>query len=565
MEVNKTLHLLVHPRNCTRCYEYFDHVVDMTRHGAAELLYNVQRDYWNPKLRVQHWDDGYFCAQKEQEQKEERLNDRIDDCESTIKKLNTELKEKDEEIASLKSELAKLAAAPPPTVAPVVPLVSRLSISDKSIASATAAPEGKGKAKQSGPPPDVDPIIVDDDDAMNTGSDVPMELAAAARLRQTIAAAMKADTYAAQAAKTPRPTAGSSRFPTDYAMMAHKQWPQISGPSPMRAGPTGMMMPLGTGGNPCIFSYSPWNKIGAKDNVTPEHPQFKELAFDAYKLPFDQRSLLQRKVIRHALRMNILPPAGCQPETDIEGLVARRNTLPAGIRKNKRSQYLAADLTCWQFLRDGAPASDYRKEFELLAMDMLADGTFFEHADTSATPSYWEPRRYPSQASGFTLSEVATHYYKCGLTVGLAKIIFEPYAKHARSLRKHHIEHYPVEIGSADGPVPTVKTAIKRRAVEHPSAPDTKRVQIDKPPFSGQYNGEDNLSDIDDDDDSAGRGCIPNTVASRAPGGAFHKYYGGIDPPFIPGYTPLPRPASPIEVDKSPRASPRASPIAPEP
>lgn len=58
MEVNKTLHLLVHTRNCTRCYEYFDHVVDMTRHGAAELLYNVQRDYWSPKLRAQHWDDG---------------------------------------------------------------------------------------------------------------------------------------------------------------------------------------------------------------------------------------------------------------------------------------------------------------------------------------------------------------------------------------------------------------------------------------------------------------------------------------------------------------------------
>jgi hypothetical protein len=71
-----------------------------------------------------------------------------------------------------------------------------------------------------------------------------------------------------------------------------------------------------------------------------------------------------------------------------------------------------------------------------------------------------------------------------------------------------------MEIRSADGPVLTVKTAIKRRAIEHPSAPDTKRVQIDKPPFSGQYNGEDNLSDIDDDDDSARRGCIPNTVAS---------------------------------------------------
>jgi hypothetical protein len=178
----------------------------MTRHGAAELLYNVQREYWNPKLRAQHWDDGYFCAQKEQEQKEDRLNDRVDECESTIKKLTTELAEKDEVIALLKVELAKLATSPPPMATPVVPLVSRLSISDKSVVSAAVSSEGKGKARQSGPPPDIDPIIVDDDDVRTTGSDAPMELAAAARLRQTISAATKADMYAAQAAKTPRPT-----------------------------------------------------------------------------------------------------------------------------------------------------------------------------------------------------------------------------------------------------------------------------------------------------------------------------------------------------------------------
>jgi hypothetical protein len=180
--------------------------------------------------------------------------------------------------------------------------------------------------------------------------------------------------------------------------------------------------------------------------------------------------------------------------------VLKGSNLPAAIRI-KNGTVNSSDLAVWQFLKDGAPNSNQRKSVETIALDLLATESFFKHVKKDVQAHYWRPQ-HMADREGYTLEEITTHYYECGLTESLARAIFVEYATNTVKGKPPAIHFEREIVVSTDGLGPVTKKVIKCRAAEPLAAPDPKRVHM--------YS-ESVLADETHDgpDDSDGEGDVP--------------------------------------------------------
>jgi hypothetical protein len=105
-----------------------------------------------------------------------------------------------------------------------------------------------------------------------------------------------------------------------------------------------------------------------------------KLAKEAFTIPFDQWSYIQHSIVNQATKLELLPPKGSPPQTNIKQLVRLGDELPLAIHMDKNRDYLSSNAAMWQFLQDNASAGASQGKSALLAVayQILADGSFLQ-------------------------------------------------------------------------------------------------------------------------------------------------------------------------------------------
>jgi hypothetical protein len=174
-----------------------------------------------------------------------------------------------------------------------------------------------------------------------------------------------------------------------------------------------------------------------------------QLVREASTVPYDQRSYVQRWVVRTATFDGTLPIRTLSKEPDIEDEATLAFAVPY-LRVDMHGQLFAEDITVWMFLKMTQPEERERtvEWFWFTACRLFTKRGEYEeilgglklHGNTD--DRVYAPFRF-IHVGEWTTSHLAQHFYYCGLRSEQANTLFYEFAM-------HWMENLPVQPRSPD-------------------------------------------------------------------------------------------------------------------
>src|SRR6202142_2642886 len=163
----------------------------------------------------------------------------------------------------------------------------------------------------------------------------------------------------------------------------------------------------------------------------PGSEEFTDLYLEAYQLPFDQRSTLQREVVHLGMRRACPPPIGMWAQTNFQKFLKENGPpVESRVRRLADGAMQSDDLSVWMFLRDCAGGNaKSRQVFIKTALELLSSGEYHKLVDNSQPAGCWSPRPYGREVSRERADRAfAQHLWACGVDEANYVSVFRPYA-----------------------------------------------------------------------------------------------------------------------------------------
>ena len=455
--VNKDLSVPLHEAGCAPCFEYARHVATFAPLGVT--LQNLN-NYWTKKLDIKTIEDvAYNDGRRRSYVADTKC---INSLKATIESLEGQLQAAKADLESARTTIARLedAAAKPAVpwaaamaVDPPAPatLQSRLLPADAGLVVPAPPPtmdKGKGKAPVVPNPAALSARI--DDAVMEDMSD---------ELSRDMALALQQswESYA-QAVKLGNPSSHlgapgrASKHPASSSLSGPKRVKgshAVGPPMPNRLYVNSLPVPRGRGGHPHFMPNSLWGSVAATDifgkhkgtdkhltkypyaKYAPGSEEFMDLYLEAYQLPFDQRSTLQREVVHLGMRKACPPPIGMWAQTNFQKYLKENGPpVESRVRRLTDGAMRSDNLSVWMFLRDCAGGNTKsRQVFIKTALELLSSGEYHKLVDNSQPAGCWSPRPYGREVSPERADRVfAQHLWACGVDEANYASVFRPYA-----------------------------------------------------------------------------------------------------------------------------------------
>ena len=560
LEVDHTLHIPVHPQGCAPCYNYSSHVIEVT--GIDRNADQLSK-YWKrhlrgyiSELRDVSYENGRRDGHRDNDVEIDRLQARVEELESELTQLRVV------SVAPPSPTMAINTAQPSVVLPPSRSLVDRLQSSppvfnDKE--SIMPGSKGKGKAV---------PVCDDADVTMDSNVPIPNSPSHEGEENDMRLALRESRSYADAAKRPPKPGGPSSSSRPANAVKGHAPKPAYKAGSSSRPAKTvkdpertigpprpnrlfrveGLPIPRGQMDHPHYREGSRWAfGIKAQDIFPPKtggpepkygrgSEEFKALVEEAYFIPFDQRSVLQRNVVKHAYLHGWIPPAGFVRQFFVEKHIDDGNKAPLNVRR-KETGLRTDDLAVYQFLRScGFGKSDKRSGFVRRCLRLLASGDYPSLVDITEPIWGWNPR--PLEMVHPSNEEIARHLWTCGLDMEVYVSMFRPYA----------LRGAPPGTAPAGGPPPVAPRA---------AAPSSSRKRrAHSPDLSQRPRQKTRASEEEAPRDKSLSPPLPANVVLPSGSGTMAEAISAMyeddrfddDEPSLPGYSPsvfdspLPRP-----------------------
>ena len=154
------------------------------------------------------------------------------------------------------------------------------------------------------------------------------------------------------------------------------------------------------------------------------------MARKAAEIPFDQRLLTQRWVIREAMSAEVLPEGYCSIEPDIEKM-GQHSLLPQYLYRDVDGRILAKDWTVWLFLTmtQLAQGPEVVNWYWWVACTIfVGEETFIQAMHEHLLPTLegicYIPQRMQTPAGGFSMNNLVEDFVKCGLKLLDTQMLF---------------------------------------------------------------------------------------------------------------------------------------------
>ncbi|KIL57755.1 hypothetical protein M378DRAFT_16054 [Amanita muscaria Koide BX008] len=473
--MERQLQLPLHLKGCTECARFMKHIIANTKYGGLDVFKKLQRDHWVRTLdgELQNtFNRGYDRALDKSEARVNELQDDNDDLRAQIKELEQNNAHLTEQLRSAPKEnkWTRLLSFDGKSSVGEEPSRNKKSKTSKE---QKPAPKGKGKQQASDDKAeskhgtDCELYLQDDDDddleycgLVGTDpnaqySEIPLQASLLSRLesdqppRQTTSQpSTSTSTRSTTEATLVPPT--SQRRDTNAWHTSQRAGTSIHRPTPFGQVPNVTMsnqldgpsayrlhdwkdMRLNTNGHVSMGDKHCWAQDPSKLWKVPLRywgsGKPLQLAREASRVPFDQRSLAQRWAVCMATKDKVLPEgfASKEPNVEDDKVLAQA---PKNIQVVK-GRLNAHDVTVWLFLLMTQPEAKEGTSlwFWYIACLLFAEqGKYTEvlkslnitHRNDDYT---YCPQRFV-HAGHWTIGDVASHFYNCGLRPKDANTLF---------------------------------------------------------------------------------------------------------------------------------------------
>ena len=465
-EVDQTMRLPLHMRNCADCAHFAKHVAEETQGGALALLIDKLKKHWRRELGDEVREDcneAFRDGLREGDKKIEELEEELDRSHrraseleddnnalsQRVRMLEDMLRRAEASNSQLKSSASRGRARAEPvnddqgvSMPQPLSLIQRIATVRRSPSPVRVFLPRLHKAMKEAPlqsPQGPSPCpLTAGDDAQSSAQE-----GAGKKLVQMFLTDEEDSYYGSDAVslgeeeddECQRLGEGHTSanmavddvppvIPIDYGQrMALLTLPSsfIGDPAPFRLNKNSSGF-KSCHGHACLNSKTKWDNNGERLMIRWIRSEggiwfwktgfLMQMAREASYIPFDQRSILQRWTVREATHAGSLPFLDERREPDVEGL-AKSDQLPNYLRRDKDGRVNVLDITSWLLLKMTEPEEPIVKDWYWWQACLLLErlGSFGECLACCRVTDDERgiaPRRF-TQAGSFSADDIARH------------------------------------------------------------------------------------------------------------------------------------------------------------